>query len=282
MKRSIAVFAHTSALLLVCACGPKPEEIAAKLESTFNGNEPDAIMALFAEEPFVKVDGESMLNNDEIVSWLGRVLPKKPQMKATSEKTGSHGKLSWSLTIERTDWKSLGLDPLPFKAEAVIDRDKVKLLTLTMDETAKQTLVSTITNRNDRWLAAIQDAIKTRNGPAVLQLVTDDFTMTAPDFKSPVKKAGVASFVKELEKQNIELVCCSKKNGDGTWNGTFGSDHYRNDLRLESLEVISTPTFADDGHIRTLHMAWSAAAKTKIETALADTQTTAAATKKRR
>lgn len=279
MKRSFAVFAP---LLLVCACGPKPEEIAAKLESTFNGNEPEAIMALFADEPFVKVDNESMLNNDEIVSWLGRVLPKKPQMKATSDKTGSHGKLAWTLTIERADWKALGLDPLPFKAEAVIDRDKVKMLTLMMDDAAKQTLTSTITNRNDRWLAAIQDALKTRNGPAVLQLVTEDFTLNAPDFKAPVKKAGVASFVKELEKQNIELVCCSKKNGDGTWSGTFASDHYRNDLRLESLEIVSTPTFADDGHIKALNIAWTPAVKTKIETALADESTTAAAGKKRR
>ncbi|HSI04490.1 MAG: hypothetical protein ACAI38_06010 [Myxococcota bacterium] len=279
MKRSFVVYAP---LLLVCACGPKPEETAAKLEATFNANEPEAIMALFADEPFVKVDNESMLNNDEIVSWLGRVLPKKPQMKATSDKSGLHGKLAWTLTIERTDWKSLGLDPLPFKAEAVIDQDKVKMLTLTMDETAKQTLVSTIANRNDRWLAAIQDAVKTRNGPAVLQLVTEDFTMNAPDFKTPVKKAGVAGFVKELEKQNIELVCCSKKNADGTWNGTFASDHYRNDLRLETLEIVSTPTFADDGHIKALNMAWTPASKTKVETAMADGATTAAATKKHR
>ncbi len=279
MKRSIAVFAP---LLLVCACGPKPEEIAGKLEATFNGNEPEAIMALFADEPFVKVDNESMLNNDEIVSWLGRVLPKKPQMTATSAKSGSHGKLTWSLTIERSDWKALGLDPLPFTAEAVIDRDKVKMLTLTMDETAKQTLVSTITNRNDRWLAAIQDAIKTRNGPAVLQLVTEDFTMNVPDFKTPVKKAGVAAFVKELEKQNIEIVCCSKKIGDGNWHGTFASDHYRNDLRFETLEMLTTPSFADDGHIKALNMAWTPAVKTKIETALADESTTASAGKKRR
>ncbi len=278
MKRAFAV----PTLVLLAACGPKPEETVARLESTFNANEPDAIMALFADEPYMNVDGESMLNNDEIVSWLGRVLPKKPQMKATSAKTGAHGKLEWSLTIERTDWKALGLEPLPYKAEAVIDKDKVKMLTLTMDEAAKQTLVSTITNRNDRWLGALQDAIKTRNGPAVLQLVTEDFKATVPDFKNPVNKAGVAGFVKELEKNGIEIVCCSKKNGDGTWNGTFASDHYRNDIRMETVEMVTTPTFADDGHIKALHMQWTPAAKTKVDAALADIAEQAANGKKRR
>lgn len=278
MKRAFAV----PTLVLLAACGPKPEETVARLESTFNANEPDAIMALFAEEPYVEVDGEKMLNNDEIVSWLGRVMPKKPQMKATSEKTGAHGKLDWTLTIERTDWKALGLAPFPYKASAVIDKDKVKMLALTMDETAKQTLVSTITNRNDRWLGALQDAIKTRNGPAVLQLVTDDFKMTVPDFKNPVTKPGVAAFVKELEKQSIELVCCSKKNGDGTWNGTFASEHYRNDIRMETVEMVTTPTFADDGKIKLLNMQWTAASKTKIEAALADIAEQAANGKKRK
>jgi hypothetical protein len=277
MRRSFAVLAPA---LLLAACGPKPEEVAAKFEATFNTNDAQAILAAFGDEPFVKIDGESMLNNDEIVSWLDRVMPKKPQMKATSAKTGSHGKLDWDLTIERADWKALGLDPLPYKAEAVFDRDKLKLLTLTMDEEAHTKLVTTIANRNDRWLAALQDAIKTRNAPAVTQLLTEDGKVEIPDVKTPFKKATMAGLPKELEKGNIEITCCAKKNGDGTWSGTYVSDHYKNDLRFDTLAVTSTPAFADDGHIRSLVIAWTPESKSKIETALANPEANATPPKK--
>lgn len=263
-------------LIAATGCGPKPEEVAAKFETTFNSNDAAAIVDSFANEPFVKVDGVTMLNRDEITAWLSNALTKKPQIKATSPMLGKHGRLNWTMTMERSDWQALALEPLPYKVEAVFDKDKVKMLLWTIEDAAATTVKDTIAKRNERWLTAMHDAIKTRNPPAVAQLVTDDVRIDAFD-KTGIKKTGINAWVQNLTTTNTEINCCVKKQSDSTWAGTVANDAYRA-LKLETVAIVTTPTFADDGHIKALSIALSPEAKAKVEAATTAAATTAAAT----
>ncbi len=264
------------ATLLVVGCGPKPEDAAARFETIFNGGDPAQIMSQFADDPYVEIDGIKMLNKEEIGAWMSENLMRKPQVAATSGRTGADGRLSWTMTMQRNDWAQLKLEPLPYHAEAVFDKDKVKMLRWTMDDTSKILLKSTIDSRNTKWLTAIQDAIKTRNPKGVQQLVVDDVRFDTLE-KTDVKKSGIIAWVNELTKSNADLLCCSKRKDEDTWTGTIASDELRT-LGINQGEVVTSVGFAEDGHIKDFGISYSPETKTKIDTAKANGATTAAAT----
>lgn len=262
MIRQIALLA---AIGLTAACGPKPEDVAQKFVATWNTNDAKAIVDAFADDPYVAVDDRKIINKEELTAWVTETLAKKPQLAVTTPLVNKAGKFDFSMALTREDWSRLGVGPLGYTAEMVVDGDKLKLFSWKITDDGKTQLKSKIDERNGKWLKAMQDGIKTRNPGAIKQLITADVRFDVPD-KGTFGKDGIDDWVKYLNAGNITLDCCSKKESDEEWEGTMVSDSLKA-LKMESVVVETNADFGEDGHIKGIAIALPDAVKAKIESA---------------